>query len=56
MHPYLEDYLRMCDYDFERLDGSTSAQQRQAGIDRFNQEGQGFVYLLSTVGMHNRLL
>jgi hypothetical protein len=35
-------------YEYERLDGSTSQPDRQAGIDRFNTEGQGFVYLLST--------
>ena len=44
----LEDYLQMMSYDFERLDGSTSQQDRQQGIDRFNKDGQGFVYLLST--------
>ncbi|EEH53936.1 SNF2 super family, partial [Micromonas pusilla CCMP1545] len=44
----LEDYLGMMKYEYERLDGSTSQADRQAGIDRFNQDGQGFVYLLST--------
>jgi SNF2 family DNA or RNA helicase len=44
----LEDYLHMMNYEFERLDGSTSQADRQAGIDRFNTPGQGFVYLLST--------
>jgi chromodomain-helicase-DNA-binding protein 7 len=44
----LEDYMHMKEYEFERLDGSTSQTDRQLGIDRFNTEGQGFVYLLST--------
>ena len=44
----LEDYLSMNAFEFERLDGSTSQADRQAGIDRFNRPGQGFVYLLST--------
>jgi len=44
----LEDYLHEMSYEFERLDGSTSQADRQAGIDRFNRDGSGFVYLLST--------
>ena len=44
----LEDYLHEMSYEFERLDGSTSQAERQAGIDRFNTDGKGFVYLLST--------
>ena len=44
----LEDYLHEMSYEFERLDGSTGQAERQAGIDRFNSEGRGFVYLLST--------
>ena len=44
----LEDYLHEMSYEFERLDGSTSQAERQAGIDRFNADGRGFVYLLST--------
>ena len=35
-------------YMAERLDGNTSAENRQAGIDRFNTPGCGFAYLLST--------
>ena len=42
----------MCDaegWSSERLDGSTPAAARQAGIDRFNgSSGNGFLYLLST--------
>ena len=44
----LSDYLDLMGYEHERLDGSTSQADRQAGIDRFNTDGQGFVYLLST--------
>ena len=44
----LEDYLHEMSYEFERLDGSTGQAERQAGIDRFNRDGSGFVYLLST--------
>ena len=44
----LSDYLDLMGYEHERLDGSTSQAARQAGIDRFNTPGKGFVYLLST--------
>ncbi len=44
----IQDFMNASGYETERLDGSTSAENRQAGIDRFNTEGQGFVYLLST--------
>lgn len=45
----LEEYLNYRQYGFERLDGSTSAGERQRAIDRFNtQTHKKFVFLLST--------
>lgn len=45
----LEDYLVYKKYKYERLDGSTRGQDRQAGIDRFNAEDSDiFAFLLST--------
>lgn len=44
----LEDYLGMCGYPFERLDGSTGHQERQAAIRRFNSG------MVGEVGIHLR--
>jgi len=44
----IQDFLAGAGYETERLDGNTSAENRQAGIDRFNTPGRGFAYLLST--------
>jgi chromodomain-helicase-DNA-binding protein 7 len=45
----LQDMCADAGWPAERLDGDTSAAERQAGIDRFNDAaGGGFVYLLST--------
>jgi len=45
----LQDMCYDAGWHAERLDGDTSAAERQAGIDRFNDaEGDGFLYLLST--------
>lgn len=45
----VEEYLNYRQYGFERLDGSTSAGERQRAIDRFNtQTNKKFVFLLST--------
>lgn len=46
----IQDYLSLAGYPHERLDGSVSGKDRQAAIDRFqNDEGdQAFVFLLST--------
>ena len=44
----LQDMCFAAGWHAERLDGETSAAERQAGIDRFNTPGQGFLYLLST--------
>lgn len=40
----LEDYLHMCGYPFERLDGGTGHQQRQAAIRRFNDGARDVAY------------
>ena len=44
----IQDFFAGAGYEAERLDGNTSAENRQAGIDRFNTPGCGFAYLLST--------
>ena len=45
----LQDMCYDSGWHAERLDGDTTAADRQAGIDRFNDEvGPGFIYLLST--------
>ena len=44
----LQDMCADMGWHAERLDGDTGAAERQAGIDRFNTPGQGFIYLLST--------
>jgi chromodomain-helicase-DNA-binding protein 7 len=45
----LQDMCADAGWPAERLDGDTSAAERQAGIDRFNDAAAGgFVYLLST--------
>jgi len=45
----IEEYMFYKQYTFERLDGDTSANERQRGIDRFSaKDSQGFVFLLST--------
>lgn len=45
----IADYLSIRSYAFERLDGSTSARDRQVRIDRFNApDSSSFVFLLST--------
>ncbi|KAF9903864.1 hypothetical protein EC991_003241 [Linnemannia zychae] len=45
----LEDYLNGERYNFVRLDGSTSSNDRQARIDKFNApDSDVFVFLLST--------
>ena len=38
----LEDYVRMCNWPVERIDGSVTGRDRQAAIDRYtNSEGGG---------------
>ncbi|KAG0440763.1 putative global transcription activator SNF2L1 [Dictyocoela muelleri] len=45
----LEDYCEMREYEYRRIDGSTTAHDRVAFIDDFNRENsQVFIFLLST--------
>eukprot|EP01094_Clydonella_sp_ATCC50884_P011180 TRINITY_DN2098_c0_g1_i2.p1 TRINITY_DN2098_c0_g1~~TRINITY_DN2098_c0_g1_i2.p1 ORF type:complete len:532 (-),score=181.27 TRINITY_DN2098_c0_g1_i2:92-1687(-) len=45
----LEDYMRMKEYQYCRIDGSTAGDVREEAIDSFNKEGsEKFVFLLST--------
>ena len=44
----LEPYLEGRGYMYERLDGSTPALERQAAIDRFANDPEDFVFMLST--------
>lgn len=45
----IEDYCNMREYEYRRIDGSTSAQDRVEFIDEFNSEGSDiFIFLLST--------
>ena len=32
----IEDYVRLSDHEYERLDGSVTGEARQAAIDRFS--------------------
>jgi SWI/SNF-related matrix-associated actin-dependent regulator of chromatin subfamily A member 5 len=45
----LEDYLTLQGHSFCRIDGSTSTEDRDSAIDRFNSVGSDiFCFLLST--------
>ncbi|KAL6073870.1 ISWI chromatin-remodeling complex ATPase CHR11 [Balamuthia mandrillaris] len=45
----LEDYLVMRDYEYRRIDGSTSGEERGQYIDEFNEPDSSiFIFLLST--------
>lgn len=44
----IQRYLELKDYKFERLDGSCENNQRAASIDRFKNDPEKFVFLLST--------
>lgn len=44
----LEDFMLHRQYEYERLDGSSKHSSRQDAIDRFNTEGRGFAFLLTT--------
>ena len=44
----IEDYLVTKGYPFERIDGSVSDSDRPRSIDRFNEDPNAFVFLLST--------
>jgi chromodomain-helicase-DNA-binding protein 7 len=44
----LEDFIRMREYNYERIDGARAENERRAAIDRFNADPDIFVFLLST--------
>ena len=44
----IESFLIARDYKYERIDGSVQENERAAAIDRFNQDPEEFVFLLST--------
>jgi SWI/SNF-related matrix-associated actin-dependent regulator of chromatin subfamily A member 5 len=45
----LEDYMRLVQYEYCRIDGNTTGERRDAQVDEFNAEGSSkFVFLLST--------
>ena len=48
MIDYIEEYCNFREYPVERLDGRVSGNERQKSIDRFNQQENSFVFLLST--------
>lgn len=44
----LEEFLKIKNYNYLRLDGQTAVNDRLDLIDRFNQDNQIFVFLLTT--------
>lgn len=44
----VEDFLRTKGYMYERIDGTRCENDRRASIDRFNEDPEDFVFLLST--------
>ena len=45
----LEEYIRLSEYSYERLDGGITGDRRQAAIDRFSSpESSTFLFLLGT--------
>lgn len=44
----LEDYCLLRDFEYRRLDGSTSFDDRNQGIEDFNNDESVFIYLLTT--------
>lgn len=44
----LQDYLHYRNYSYERLDGSTRAEERFMSVKQFNEKEDAFVFLLST--------
>ena len=41
----LEDYLRMFDYQYCRIDGSTDSAERDQAMDSFNKKGNLYIYI-----------
>jgi SWI/SNF-related matrix-associated actin-dependent regulator of chromatin subfamily A member 5 len=49
MMDILEDYLHLREYEYCRIDGSSSGEDRDNAITEFNKEGSDkFIFLLST--------
>lgn len=44
----LEEYLEISKYQYRRLDGNTSLEDRDIAITEFNNDANIFVFLLST--------
>ena len=45
----LEDYMRLVQFEYCRIDGNTTGERRDEQVDEFNNEGSSkFVFLLST--------
>lgn len=44
----IQEFLSLRGHRHERLDGRTTANERQKAIDRFNREPTSFIFLLST--------
>eukprot|EP00980_Cylindrotheca_fusiformis_P018817 scaffold6276_cov138-Cylindrotheca_fusiformis.AAC.4 len=45
----LEDYFRLVNYEYCRIDGNTTGERRDSQMDEFNEEGSSkFAFLLST--------
>ena len=44
----LQDYLHYRGFAYERLDGSVRGEERYIAVQKFNQESDTFVFLLST--------
>ena len=44
----LQDYLHSRGFAYERLDGSVRGEERYIAVQKFNQESDTFVFLLST--------
>lgn len=44
----IEDYLTLRDYNYVRLDGSTAIETRKKNINKFNNDPDTFLFLIST--------
>lgn len=44
----IADMLNHLDWPFERIDGDTKQQDRQQRIDRFQEDPNAFVFMLTT--------
>eukprot|EP00794_Sanderia_malayensis_P008716 gene8716-9647_t len=44
----LETFVKKCNYNYLRMDGTTSIGSRQPFVDKFNQDSSIFIFLLTT--------